>query len=55
MCNGSGNLSIQNEMDCFPNSWGMLLYKFVTSNVAMCVLGSIFLVWSLKNLLLSLI
>ena len=41
-CYVSGCLSIQNEMACFPNSWGILLYRFVTSNVAMSVLGSIF-------------
>ena len=41
-CNVSGCLSIQNEMAYFPNSWGILLYRFVTSNVAMSVLGSIF-------------
>ena len=41
-CNVSGYLSIQNEMAYFPNSWGILLYRFVTPNVAMSVLGSIF-------------
>ena len=41
-CSVSECLSIQNEMVCFPNSWGILLYRFVKSNVAMSVLGSIF-------------
>ena len=41
-CIVSGYLSIQNEMTCFPNSWGILLYGFVTPNGAMSVLGSIF-------------
>ena len=40
--NVSGYLSIQNEMACFPNSWGILLYRFVTLNVAMSEFGSIF-------------
>ena len=40
--NVSGYLSVQNEMACFPNSWGILLYKFVTLNVTMSVLVSIF-------------
>ena len=40
-CNMPGYLSTQNEMACFPNSWGILLYRFVTSNVVMNVLGSI--------------
>ena len=31
-CNVSVYLSIQNEI-CFPNSRGILLYRFVTSNV----------------------
>ena len=48
-CNISGCLSIQNEMVCFPNSWGILLYRFVTSNVAMSVLGSIFSGMELKK------
>ena len=43
-------LSIQNEMACFPNSWGILLYRFVTSNVAMSVLGSIFSGMELKKI-----
>ena len=38
-CYVSGYLSVQNEMACFPNSWGILLYRFVTSYVAMRVLG----------------
>ena len=50
-CSVFGGLSIQNEMACFPNLWGIMLYCFVTSNMAMSVLGSIFfLVWNLKNL-----
>ena len=49
-CNVSGCLSIQNEKACFPNSWGILLYRFVTSNVAMRVLGSIFSGMEFKNL-----
>ena len=40
--NVSGYLSIQNKMACFLNSWRILLYRFVTSNVAITVLGSIF-------------
>ena len=40
-CNVSGCLSIQNEITCFSNSLGLLLNRFVTSNVAMSVLGSI--------------
>ena len=40
--NVSRYLFMQNEMACFPNSWGILLYRSVTSNVAMSVLGSIF-------------
>ena len=35
-------LSIQNKMACFLNSWGISLYRLVTSNVASGVLGSIF-------------
>ena len=31
-CNMSGYLSIQNEVAFFPNSWEILLYRFVTSN-----------------------
>ena len=38
-CNVSGYLSIHNEMACFLNSWGILLYRFVTSNVAMSMYG----------------
>ena len=41
-CNVSGRLSIPNEIDCFPNSCGILVHRFVTSDVAMSVLGSIF-------------
>ena len=40
--NVSRYLSIQNAIACFPNSWGILMYRFVTSNVTMSVLGSIF-------------
>ena len=42
-------------MACFLNSWGILLHRFVTSNVAMSVLGSIFLVLSFKKSILFLI
>ena len=35
----SGYLSTQNEIACFPNSWGILLYRLLTSNVAMSVLA----------------
>ena len=48
-CNVSKCLSIQYEMACFANSWGMLLYRFVASNVAMSVLGSIFSGMELKK------
>ena len=41
-CNFSGYLSIQNEMAYFPNLWGILLYRFMASNVVISVLGSIF-------------
>ena len=41
VCNISECLSIENEMACFPNSRVILLYWFVTSNVALSVLGSI--------------
>ena len=41
-CNMLGYLSFQNEMACFPSSWGILIYRFVMLNVAMSVLGSIF-------------
>ena len=54
-CNVSGYLSIQNEMACFPNSWGILLYRFVTSNVAMSVMGSIFSAMEFTKSMLSLI
>ena len=40
--NVSGYLSIRNEMACFPNSLGVLLYRFVMSNVTVSVVGSIF-------------
>ena len=49
-CNIYVYLSIQNEMDFYPNSWGILLYRFVTSNVAMSVLGSFFSGIEFKNL-----
>ena len=52
-CNVSGYLSIQNEMACFPNSWVILLYRFVMSN--MNVLGSIFCGIEFKKSILSLI
>ena len=42
-CNVSGYLSIQNEMAYFPNSWKILLNRFVTSNVTMSVSGIKFL------------
>ena len=45
----SGYFSIQNEMACFPNSWGILLYWFVALNVTMGVSGSIFVVWSYEK------
>ena len=54
-CNVSGYLSIQNEMACFPNSWGILLYRFVMSNMAMSVLGSIFSGMEFKKSMLSVI
>ena len=54
-CNVSRYLSIENEMDCFPNSWGILLYKFVTSNVTLSESESIFLGIKLKKWMLSLI
>ena len=41
-CNISRYFSIQNEMACFPNSWGILPYRFVTSNVTISVLGTDF-------------
>ena len=40
--NVPGYLSIQNEMASFLNLWGILLCRFVTSNVTMSVLGSVF-------------
>ena len=40
-CNVSGYFSIQNEMSCLPNPWGILLYRSVMSNVTMRVLKSI--------------
>ena len=54
-CNVSGYLSIQNEMTCFPNSWGILLYRFVTSNIAMNILGSFFSGMEFKKSMLFLI
>ena len=54
-CNVSGYLFIQNEMACFPNSWGILQYRFLISNVAMSVLGSIFSGMEFKKSMLSLI
>ena len=36
-CNVSGCLSIQNERACFPNSQGILVYRFVTSYGYECV------------------
>ena len=41
-CNVSEFLSIRSGIACFPNSWGILLYRLMTSNVAMGELGSIF-------------
>ena len=38
----SGYFSIQNESACFPNSWWILMYRFVTSNVIMSVSESVF-------------
>ena len=49
-CNVPGYLSIRNEMACFPNSWGILLHWFVTSNVAMSVLGSFFSAMEFKKI-----
>ena len=54
-CNVSEYLSIQNEMACFPNSRGILLYRFVTSNVTLSVLGSIFSGIEFKKSMSSLI
>ena len=54
-CNVSGYLFVQNEMACFLNSWEILLYRFVMSNVAMSVLGSIFSGMEFKKSMLSLI
>ena len=54
-CNVSGYLSIQNEMACFPNSLGILLHRFVTSNVTMTVSGSMFCCMEFKKCVLSLI
>ena len=54
-CNVSEYLSIQNVVACFPNSWRILLYKFVTSNVTMSVPGSIFSSMEFKKSMLSLI
>ena len=42
-------------MACFPNSVGILLYRFVMSNVTMSVLGSIFSGMEFKKSMLSLI
>ena len=50
-----GYLSIQNAIVCFPNTLGILLYMFVTSNVSMSVLGSLFCSMELKLCMLSLI
>ena len=47
-CSILGYLSIQNEIAFIPNSWDILLYKFILSNVTMRVLKSILGVWSLK-------
>ena len=55
VCNMSGYLFVQNEMACFPNSWGILLYRFGMSNVTMNVLGSIFSGMEFKKSMLSLI
>ena len=55
VCNISGYLSIKYELACFPNSWGILLYRFMTSNVAMSVLESIFPGIQFKKSMLSLI
>ena len=52
-CNVSGYLSIQNMMAYFPNSWGILLYRFVTSNVAMSVLGLILSGIEFKNIIIK--
>ena len=41
--------SIQNQMACFPNLEALLLTSFVTSKVTICVLGSGFVVRSLKS------
>ena len=54
-CSVSGGLSVQNEMACFPNSRGILLYRFVTSNVSMSWLGSFFSGMEFKKSMLSLI
>ena len=54
-CNVSGYFSIQNEMACFPNSWGILLFRFVMSNVTMSVSESIFCGMEFKKWMLSLI
>ena len=48
-------LSIQNEIACFLNSWGILRYRFVTSNVAISVQGSIFSGMEFKESMLPLI
>ena len=53
-CNVSGYFSFQNKMACFPVSRGILLYRFVMSNVTMNVLVPVFFeVRSLKSSFLS--
>ena len=42
-CNVSGYFSPQNEMATFLNSWEILLYRFIMSNITMSVSGLVFL------------
>ena len=42
LCNVTRYISMQIEMVCFPDSWEILLDRFVMSNVTMSVLGSVF-------------
>ena len=53
MCfNENGDIS---SLDDKPNSWGILLYRFVTSNVAMNVMRSIFSGIEVKKSMLPLV